>query len=94
MKSIDEAIERLKTLVCPTDDFMYRIKAILLDKGINDYKEIKVDKVEEFIDNGRETYIAKVKINDSNTLVIKADSGLDDYVLNVTDVKLDRDNPI
>ena len=85
MPSITDAIERLKTLQCPTGDIKYRIAAILKDHEIENINEIKVDKDEGFIDNGEETYTVEISMKDGQSIMVLAKSGMDDYGAKVTD---------
>lgn len=86
MKKIDEAIDRIKILECPTGNLENRIEEILVD----DYKvaskdDVKVDRDSNFDNDGAQGYKVKIQ-GQGKPIVVLAKSGYDDYVAKVVDV--------
>jgi hypothetical protein len=86
MQPIENAIERIKILECPTGNLENRIAGILEDYGVSAKGGINVARNEKYDKDGAEAYIAKVSGSKEQSIVVLAESGLDDYVAKVTDV--------
>lgn len=84
MENLKDAIERIKILECPTGEVENRIVGILEDYEVASRNDIEVVRNEDADKNGAQGYIAKVKGNE--TLTVLATSGMDDYVAKVIDV--------
>lgn len=84
MENLKDAIERIKILECPTGEVENRIVEILNDYEVASKNDIEVVRNEDADKNGAQGYIAKVKGNE--TLTVLATSGMDDYVAKVIDV--------
>lgn len=85
MKKIDEAIDRIKILECPTGDIENRVTEILEDYRIANRNEISVNR-EQYFDAGEaQAYRVEIKGEDESIMVL-AKSGYDDYVATVVDV--------
>lgn len=85
MATIEEAIERIKALECPTGDIQYRVKGILTDYGIANKSQIMVSREHSLDKNGARGYNAKISSEEGVDIVILAVSGGDDYVAKVSD---------
>jgi hypothetical protein len=86
MTKLEDAIERIRILECPTGDLEYRVARILDDYGVANKNEITVNRNERFDRNGAQGYSAKISNNEEQSIVVLAQSGLDDYVAKVVDV--------
>lgn len=85
MATIEEAIERIKALECPTGDIQNRVKGILTDYGIANKSQIMVSREHSLDKNGARGYNAKISREEGIDIVILAVSGEDDYVAKVSD---------
>lgn len=88
MATIEEAIERIKALECPTGDIKNRVKGILIDYEIANKSEIMVSREHSLDKNGVRGYNAKISREGEMDIIILAVSGEDDYVAKVCDVYL------
>lgn len=85
MRNLQEAIERIKILECPTGEVENRVAEILEGYGVADTDQIRINRNESLDKDGLEAY--NINISGSNhSMVILAKSGLDDYVAKVVDV--------
>lgn len=86
MAKIDDAIERIKILECPTGNVEARVTQILEEYGVANSNEIAIER-DKYVDNvNGEAYRAKISGDVDKSIIIVAQSGLDDYVAKVTDV--------
>ncbi|ADK14843.1 MULTISPECIES: hypothetical protein [Clostridium] len=85
MKKIDEAIDRIRTLECPTGDLENRVTEILEDYGVADRSKINVNRDEYFDKDEAQAYRVQI-LNQEHPIMVLAKSGYDDYVAKVTDV--------
>ncbi|KGK85989.1 hypothetical protein [Clostridium sp. HMP27] len=86
MSKIDDAIERIKILECPTGNVEARVAQILEEYGVASSNEISIER-DKYIDNvNGEAYRAKILGDANQSIIVVAESGLDDYVAKVTDV--------
>lgn len=85
MATIEEAIERIKALECPTGDIKNRVKGILTDYGIANKSQIMVSREHSLDKKGARGYNAKISREEGMDIVILAVSGGDDYVAKVSD---------
>ena len=86
MSKIEDAIERIKILECPTGEVENRIAGILEDYGVANRSEIEVKRNEGFDINGAEGFSAKIQGTRNQRIIVLAESGMDDYVAKVRDV--------
>jgi len=86
LKNYEDAIERIKVLECPTGDLESRVAGILESHEIGNRNEIMIRRDERYDRDEAWGYSAKVLSDNSQTIVILAKSGLDDYVAKVVDV--------
>lgn len=86
MARIDDAIERIKILECPTGNVEARVTQILEDYGVAEGSNISVERDKRFDNTKGEAYRAKISGDNKQSIMITAESGLDDYVAKVTDV--------
>jgi hypothetical protein len=87
MSKIEDAIERIKNLECPTGDEENRIEEILVDYGIANKNEIEIKK-SETLNDGATEFCANISGNKNQSIIVLATSGMDDYVAKVKDVYL------
>jgi hypothetical protein len=85
MATIEQAIERIKALECPTGEIQNRVKGILTDYEIANKSEIMVSREHSLDKNGVQGYQAKIAREGGRDIVILAVSGEDDYVAKITD---------
>ena len=83
MSKIEDAIERIKILECPTGEVENRIVGILEDYGVASSSEVEVKRNKNFDINGAEGFCAKIHGEKNQSIVILANSGMDDYVAKV-----------
>jgi hypothetical protein len=88
MARLEDTVERIKALECPTGDVEYRIADILDDYGIANRNEVTINRVKSLDRDGAQAYITNFSDGDGKSIVILAKSGLDDYVAKVVDVYL------
>lgn len=88
MARLEDTVERIKSLECPTGDVEYRIADILDDYGIANRNEVSINRIESLDRDGAQAYITNVSDRGGKSIVILAKSGLDDYVAKVVDVYL------
>lgn len=86
MTKLEDAIERIKILECPTGDVEHRVAGILEDYKVANRNEISIKREESLDKNGSQGYIAKLPHSTGTSIVVLATSGMDDYVAKVTDV--------
>ena len=80
MSKIEDAINRLSFLECPTGELENRIVEILNDYDITN---ASVKRTEELDRNGAQAYSVKISDENMQNIIVIADSGLDDYVAKV-----------
>ena len=85
MSKIQDAIERIKILECPTGKIENRIAGILEDYGVAFRSEIEVEKYEGLDINGAEGFSVKIPGVNNKSIIVLANSGMDDYVAKVID---------
>lgn len=86
MTELDDAIERIKELECPTGEVEERVAEILEEYDVADSNEIIVSRDESLDTNDAEAYSTKLPGDSDKSIVILSKSGLDDYVAKVIDV--------
>jgi hypothetical protein len=84
MENINEAMERIKILECPTGEVENRIIGILEHYEVGNKGDIEVTRQQEADKEGAQGYVAKIK--GDTTLTVLATSGMDDYVAKVVEV--------
>jgi hypothetical protein len=85
MSKIDDAIEKIKILECPTGEVENRIAGILEDYGVANRSEVEVERYEGLVINGAEGFCVKIPGDKNQTIMVLANSGMDDYVAKVVD---------
>lgn len=85
MNKIDEAIDRIKILECPTGELENRVAAILEDYGVAAKSEISIDRDDNLESDEAKEYEVKIP-GESRPIIVLSKSGLDDYVEKVVDV--------
>ena len=86
MSKIEDAMERIKILECPTGEVENRIAGILEDYGVASRSEVEVKRYEGLNINGAEGFCAKISGGKNQSIIVLANSGMDDYVAKVTEV--------
>ncbi|GMA98953.1 hypothetical protein [Pelosinus sp. IPA-1] len=86
MATIEQAIERIKALECPTGDVKDRVRKILTDYNVASKSEIMVTREHSLDKKGARGYNAKISGEGETDIVVLALSGRDDYVAKVMDV--------
>lgn len=85
MWKIEKAIEKIRTVECPTGELENRIADILNDFNVAGRSDIQINRNESFDRDGAEAYVAGFRDNMNISLVVLSKSGLDDYVAKVVD---------
>ncbi|MGH4119781.1 hypothetical protein [Clostridium sp.] len=85
MPYIEDAIERIKELECPTGKVENRIAGILEDYGIAYRSEVEVEKYVGSEKNGVEEFCVKIPGDRNQSIIVISNGGMDDYVTKVTD---------
>lgn len=85
MATVEEALERIKALECPTGDIKHRVKGILTDYEIANRSEIVVRREHSLDKKGARGYHAEISREGRMDIVILAVPGKDDYVAKVSD---------
>lgn len=85
MKSIENAIDRIKNLECPTGEVEIHVADILEDYQVANRNNLSIFRSKQFDKDGAKAYSATFNIESNESLVILVQSGLDDYVAKVTD---------
>lgn len=84
MSKINEAINSIRNIECPTGDLENRVTEILLDFGVADPSQVSIKRDNKLSSGEAQAY--RVKISDEGeSFVLLARSGYDDYVAKVTD---------
>ena len=89
MGRIEDAVERIKALECPTGDVENRVERILEDYGVVNRDKITVMRDKSLDRDGAEAYCAKITGSGGQSVVILTKSGMDDYVAKVVDAYID-----
>lgn len=85
MSKIEDAIEKIKILECPTGEVENRIAGILEDYGVANKSEVEVERYEGLVINGAEGFCVKIPGDKNQAIMVLANSGMDDYVAKVMD---------
>lgn len=85
MSKIEDAIEKIKILECPTGEVENRIAGILEDYGVANRSEVEVERYEGLVINGAEGFCVKIPGDKNQAIMVLANSGMDDYVAKVVD---------
>ena len=86
MKNLNNAVERIKILECPTGDIENRVTGILEDYGVANKNDISVNRDKRYDTDGTEAYNIKLSKNTEESIIVLAQSGYDDYVAKVVNV--------
>lgn len=84
MGNLEKAIEKIKSLQCPTGEMEKRIAEILEEYKVASRDEIRISKEEKEEVDDLQAYRAKISENKGH-ITILSESGLDDYVEVVVD---------
>lgn len=85
MDKMNEAIDRIKILECPTGDLETRVAGILEDYGVASRISVNVDRAANLDRDEAQAYRVKIP-GDNQSIIVLATSGYDDYVAKVVDV--------
>lgn len=85
MRSIENAIERIKTLECPTGDVEIYVADILEDYQVTNRNNLSIFRNKQFDKDGAEAYSATFSSDSVESIIFLVTSGLDDYVAKVKD---------
>jgi len=86
MSKLEDAIERIKILECPTGDIEKRLVGILENYEVANKDEITIKRDKYFDRHGVKGYEAKISNHANESIIVLAKPGLDDYVAKVIDV--------
>ncbi len=84
MSRINEAINRIRSIECPTGDLENRVTEILLDLGVPNPNQVNIKRDNKLSSSEAQAYLVKVA-DEGETFVVLARSGYDDYVAKVID---------
>lgn len=85
MSKMDDAINRIRILECPTGELENRVAEILEDYGVAERSKININRAGSLDHDEAQAYRVKMAGEDFSFVVL-AQSGLDDYVAKVVDV--------
>ena len=85
MQKIDEAIDRIRILECPTGDLQNRVTEILESYGVADRNNVSINRDERFDRDEAQAYRIEIR-GQEKTIIMLAQSGYDDYVAKVMNV--------
>lgn len=85
MESLENAVERIKRLECPTGEVENRIAGILDDYGVAGKNEIRVKRNSVYDREDAQAYTIDLSGEEGRSVVVLAKSGMDDYVAKVVD---------
>ncbi|MEG6584758.1 hypothetical protein [Dendrosporobacter sp. 1207_IL3150] len=88
MPNIEDALDRIRALECPTTAIKRRVAGILLYYEVANKSDINVIREHSLDKNGARGYTAKISGDNSLDIVVLARSGQDDYVAKVVDAYL------
>lgn len=86
MSKIEAAIEKIKILQCPTGEEENRIAGILEDYGVANRGEVEIKRNKNLDINGAGGFSVKLPGDTQQSIIVLANSGMDDYVAKVTEV--------
>ncbi|MCX7749736.1 MAG: hypothetical protein N2645_23020 [Clostridia bacterium] len=86
MSRLEDAIDRIKILECPTGELEKRVEGILANFEVADREKITVYRDVRFDRDEAEAYSVNLPAGQDEKIVILAKSGLDDYVVKILDV--------
>lgn len=89
MPKLEDAVERIKKLECPTGDMENRVAGILEDYGVANKNEITIKRDENLDRDGAEGYSVRPTMSKERSIVVLATSGMDDYVAKVVDAYIE-----
>lgn len=90
MINLEEAIDRIKILECPTGELEDRVVNIFEEYNIANKNEININRDEQLDKDGAQGYRAKIANDTDQSVTILATSGLDDYVAKVVDAYIEK----
>jgi len=85
MKKIHEVIDRISILECPTGEVENRVTEILEDYGVAEKNKINVNRDKSCDRDEAQAYRVDIA-GENQSIVVLAESGMDDYVAKVVDV--------
>jgi hypothetical protein len=85
INNFNSAIDRIKSLECPTGEVENRVAQILEDYNVAKKNEVNINRDEKLDRVGAQAFVASFSNNPNQSLVVLAKSGLDDYVATVVD---------
>lgn len=86
MNRIDNAIDRIKILECPTGELENRVTGILEEYKVANKNQISISRVKPLDTDQAQAYKLKIS-GEKQSYIIMASSGYDDYVAKVVDVQ-------
>jgi hypothetical protein len=89
MGNLEDALDRIKKIECPTGDLGKWIAGIVEDYNIGPKNEVKVMRVNDLDRNGAKGYKVEVAGQRENSMVVMATFGMDDYVMKVVDAYIE-----
>lgn len=85
MNNMNTAIERIKSLECPTGELENRVAGIIEDYGISIRSKVNIHRVRNLDRDEAQAYQVQIA-GEEQSVIVLARSGLDDYVARVVDV--------
>jgi hypothetical protein len=86
MAKLEDAMERIRALECPTGDLENRVAGILKDYNVAGFGAVTINRKKELDRDGAQGYSVNVSGGTGGSFVVLADSGMDDYVAKVVEV--------
>ncbi len=86
MSTIEDAIQKIKMLQCPTGELEDRVTCILEDCNVSPKSDIVINREERLDRDGAKAYSVIIADRIDPAMTLLAKSGQDDYVVQVEDV--------
>jgi hypothetical protein len=84
VSKINEAVNRIKILECPTGELENSVALILEDYGVADMDRVKIGRDSSLDRDEAQGYRVKIQ-DEGQSIIVLAKSGYDDYVATVVD---------
>lgn len=85
MENLEQAVERIRNLECPTGEVQNRIAGILEDFGLGNKSDIIVKRNKNLDRDEAHGYVVQLPGQEEQSVVVLARAGMDDYVAKVVD---------
>lgn len=88
MGNLDEVVEKIRVLECPTGQLGVRLEEILEDYHLGDMDSVRIEEDEDINLDGTKGYSIEIP-EEGETIRVFSTAGLDDYVEKVVDAYIE-----